>query len=973
MQKKFFLILFLLAITSISYAAEISSFVILGTNSVYLESKATIKSGNIGVINSTQGPWLSSNSELTIGDKSYIANNTFIYADTVTIMAKASVYDAYYNEITNSGVIRGTYVTPLSLPLDVSLPHFATPNPGDENITVSQSQTINLNPGSYKDVIINNKGTLVLSGGSYNFRNLTFQGSKAKIVVNSATDLTIAQYFIASRADIQGESILIYVNGSSSNIDTPAVKIGPNSIINSNIYAPNGTIYIYPGTIFEGAVIAKDVKIGSNVEISLKNEFSSQDKEATVSISAVPQNIRKGDSTTLTWQSKNAISCEITPDIGSVDLNGSFTVYPKDTKTYTITATGKINTATASVTVFILGSRPPQIFLDSNSYTILENETLSFEVKATDPDAETLTFDAFGLPPNASFNADTHIFSWTPNYKQSGRYTVTFSVTDPTNLSASDNVEINVSDVNRPPEFQPLAPITAEVDLLTTIKVTAIDPDGDPVTYSLNQAPDGMTIDSDTGDISWIPTQDQIGDHDISVNAKDTIYDTNMTYMISVVEKKDRIPPVLNLIVPTQIGTSEVLEIRVTATDNIAVTQVFIHVDGVLVKKFVAEPYSFNYNTPPQSGGSIIIKAEAMDAAGNTSSDSATVTITENLDDIPPVISKFSLPNTAASEEKITVLSEVSDNTSLADVSFYINDSKIISLNTPPYEAVLTIPNDTQIGTELTISIIAKDKAGNTSRLDKSITIVDAPDTEAPSSVEIIVSAEAIFMSQIQIQATASDNIGISKVVFFADGSKIDEDNEAPYEISYIIPDSKVVGSSISFTAKAFDFSSNETESQPVSTRIIAPESGFIIGKVFDNSNDIPISNVSVEVISLDDQLTSDIIQSNTNSKGKYCISLKQGKALILISKPGYMSLYREIDVIAGKVVTALDVRLTKESENSQFVNHFSGGSFKFESLNAEITIPAGCFSNDINLTLTKLSQQALTFPLPIGWTPVSA
>ncbi|MBF0227032.1 MAG: Ig-like domain-containing protein, partial [Desulfobacterales bacterium] len=42
-------------------------------------------------------------------------------------------------------------------------------------------------------------------------------------------------------------------------------------------------------------------------------------------------------------------------------------------------------------------------------------------------------------------------------------------------------------------------------------------------------------------------------------------------------------------------------------------------------------------------------------------------------------------------------------------------------------------------------------------------------------------------------------------------------------------------------------------------------------------------------------------------------------------------------------------------------------------SLNAEITIPAGCFSNDINLTLTKLSQQALTFPLPIGWTPVSA
>ncbi|MBN1843576.1 MAG: hypothetical protein JW883_15015, partial [Deltaproteobacteria bacterium] len=71
----------------------------------------------------------------------------------------------------------------------------------------------------------------------------------------------------------------------------------------------------------------------------------------TVNISANPETILLGESSTLTWSSTHADACVIEPDVGSVDPTGSITVSPTETTTYTITATGPGGTATASVTV----------------------------------------------------------------------------------------------------------------------------------------------------------------------------------------------------------------------------------------------------------------------------------------------------------------------------------------------------------------------------------------------------------------------------------------------------------------------------------------------------------------------------------------------------------------------------------------------------------------------------------------------
>jgi RHS repeat-associated protein len=99
--------------------------------------------------------------------------------------------------------------------------------------------------------------------------------------------------------------------------------------------------------------------------------------EPTVSLTATPESILSGESSTLSWSSTNADTCEITPDVGTVDTSGSIDVSPAEATTYTITATGPGGTATGDVTVTVTYPLPtvslsadPEIILPGGSSTL---------------------------------------------------------------------------------------------------------------------------------------------------------------------------------------------------------------------------------------------------------------------------------------------------------------------------------------------------------------------------------------------------------------------------------------------------------------------------------------------------------------------------------------------------------------------------------------------------------------------------
>ena len=79
--------------------------------------------------------------------------------------------------------------------------------------------------------------------------------------------------------------------------------------------------------------------------------------EANVDFRAQPSSINRGNSTNLKWNTTNITAVEINQGIGTVAVDGEFTVSPNNTTTYTLTATDGDTTITCPTTVTV--SVPP--------------------------------------------------------------------------------------------------------------------------------------------------------------------------------------------------------------------------------------------------------------------------------------------------------------------------------------------------------------------------------------------------------------------------------------------------------------------------------------------------------------------------------------------------------------------------------------------------------------------------------------
>ncbi len=78
----------------------------------------------------------------------------------------------------------------------------------------------------------------------------------------------------------------------------------------------------------------------------------------TASLTANPNSIEKGQSTTLTWETTNATDVSI-EGVGAVQASGSQQVSPADSTTYTLTAKGEGGTQQATARVTVTQPPPP--------------------------------------------------------------------------------------------------------------------------------------------------------------------------------------------------------------------------------------------------------------------------------------------------------------------------------------------------------------------------------------------------------------------------------------------------------------------------------------------------------------------------------------------------------------------------------------------------------------------------------------
>jgi hypothetical protein len=166
-----------------------------------------------------------------------------------------------------------------------------------------------------------------------------------------------------------------------------------------------------------------------------------------------------------------------------------------------------------TLTLSVLNSQPG--FTVTADQTLDEQTPLSLTIVGNDPDAgQTLSYRLLDPPDGAKINAGTGSVTWTPTEAQ-GPSTNAFAVQITDNgtpaLSVTNSFTVVVNEVNLAPTVVVPGPQTMDEMALLSVSLSATDPDlpANGFVYRLVSAPDGMSLDTNSGALTWTPTESQ--------------------------------------------------------------------------------------------------------------------------------------------------------------------------------------------------------------------------------------------------------------------------------------------------------------------------------------------------------------------------------------------------------------------------------------------------------------------------------
>ena len=218
-----------------------------------------------------------------------------------------------------------------------------------------------------------------------------------------------------------------------------------------------------------------------------------------------------------------------------------------------------------TISIEVLNTNRAPVLSEIGNMDVAEGEEISFTIDANDPDSDTLSYSASGIPDDAVFNINTRTFVWTPGYDDSGNYEVTFSVSDG-DLNDSESITITVGSVNRPPVLAFIGNKIIDENSELSFKITGTDLDQDELTYSIQNKPVDAYFDEGTGQFSWTPDYEASGTYSVIFGVTDGNLNDSETVKITVYHVNRA--PVLDNIGNKQINEGEELLFTVSASDD---------------------------------------------------------------------------------------------------------------------------------------------------------------------------------------------------------------------------------------------------------------------------------------------------------------------------------------------------------------------------------------------------------------------
>jgi uncharacterized repeat protein (TIGR01451 family) len=474
------------------------------------------------------------------------------------------------------------------------------------------------------------------------------------------------------------------------------------------------------------------------------------------------------------------ITIQVTAPSTATSLNNSVTVSALSIDTNTT------NNSVSESTSIAPADTPNQapVLSPLSDQTLTLGDTLSITVSATDADGDNLSFSLGSPLSGATIDASSGEWTWTPG--TTGTFNQTISVADDglPPLSDEQTISITVNPVNQAPILENLGNQAIALGNTLNFTASAADPDGNHLTFSLDNAPAGATIDANSGIFTWTPDTADTFNVTVIVTDDGVIPLTDQETLTITVSQSDQAPPVLNEIGNQAVSLGSPFSLTASATDS----------DG--------DNLTFSLDNAP-TGATI----EANTGRFNWTPDTlgtfnATIKVTD--DGIPPL----------SDEETISITVVPATNLSITQTA---SSQKVVAGGQMTY--TLTVHN---AGPEAANMVKVEDTL-STAVIYNSATGTDWTCAEDSGSVTCELPSLAAGATanpitvNVTVSDTVSDTLNNSVSVSAANADPDETNNQASEDITVVTKDNQsptlnslanqsiVLGDSVSFTASATD------------------------------------------------------------------------------------------------------------------------------------------------------------------------
>ena len=250
--------------------------------------------------------------------------------------------------------------------------------------------------------------------------------------------------------------------------------------------------------------------------------------------------------------------------------------------------------------------------------------------------------------------------------------------------------------------------------------------------------------------------------------------------------------------------------INITSTDtNYANTTIRIYNSTTIINTTTTISTNIFVNYTVSADGLYYYNATAYDIVGHTNT---TNTRNITIDTINPTINISYSPSSPNSTQNITFTATAGDTNGISSIKIFVNNSNVKNCTTSPCNYTA---RQYANGTIITYFANATDNANNTNQTaTANITITDPIQADTtPPTISITTPANnSVVNGTIDVNATASDNIGVVNVLFSVDGITIANDTINPYTTTW---DSTSASNGLhNISATAYDTSGNNATSK---------------------------------------------------------------------------------------------------------------------------------------------------------------